>query len=98
MRCSLTVVSDVYFCINSCRPSIVTAANAALIGAMCGIFCLLVGAVLSVIWMRHRMRHLKAKEKRKAEVCGSVRFSMTRPTAAVTQHDGLCAASSWTTC
>jgi cell division protein FtsL len=65
---------------------------------MCGIFCLIVGAVLAVIWMRHRMRHLKAKEKRRAEVCASVRFGMARMTAFVAEHDCTPESSTWTVC
>lgn len=50
------------------RPPYVSAGYAALIGVLCSIVCLALGAVAAVFVQKHRMRMLKQKEQRQAEV------------------------------
>jgi hypothetical protein len=46
----------------------VTAGGAALIGVLCSIGCLAIGAALAVYVMKQRVRQHKKREKRRAEV------------------------------
>lgn len=45
-----------------------TAGGAALIGVLCSIGCLAIGAALAVYVMKQRVRQHKKREKRRAEV------------------------------
>lgn len=55
-------------CFSACREGFVSARHAALIGGMCGVGCLIIGAMAAVYVMRQRVRQHRRLEKQQAEV------------------------------
>jgi hypothetical protein len=53
-----------------CRDDTVPTEKAAFIGVFCSLGCLVIGAVLAVYWMKHKVRQHSKREKRRAEVGG----------------------------
>lgn len=50
------------------RDGTVSAQYAAMIGILCSVGCLVIGAVMAVYWMKNRVRKHQKREKRRAEV------------------------------